>query len=55
MAWEIGFAIPIAMLLIDDFLSALQYYRVSLGAWDILVSLIIFLNIGIGTIGPKGN
>lgn len=53
MAWAIGFAIPLCTLLIDGFLSALQYYRVSLNVWDILVSLVIFLFIGVGTIASR--
>lgn len=48
MVWAIAFAIPITMLVINDFLSALQYYRVSLNAWDIVFSLVIFLAIGLG-------
>jgi putative ABC transport system permease protein len=53
MAWSIGFAIPVSTLLIDDFLSELQYYRISLNVWDILVSLVIFLSIGLGTIASQ--
>ncbi len=53
MAWAVAFAMPVTMLLINDFLSALQYYRVSLNAWDIVISLAIFLSIGIGTIASQ--
>jgi putative ABC transport system permease protein len=53
MGWGIGFAIPLSTLLIDDFLSALQYYRVSLNVWDILVSLVVFLCIGVVTIASQ--
>jgi putative ABC transport system permease protein len=53
MAWAIGFAIPISTFLIDDFLSELQYYRISLNVWDILASLVIFLSIGVGTIASQ--
>lgn len=53
MAWAAAFAIPASTLLIDDFLSELQYYRISLNVWDILVSLVVFLLIGFGTIASQ--
>ena len=53
MGWGIIVAIPICTLLIDDFLSALQYYRISLNVWYILISLFIFLVVGLGTISSQ--
>lgn len=50
MAWGIGFGIPISTLLIDDFLSLLQYYRVHLNLWDILSGLAVILFMGVVTI-----
>lgn len=49
MAWGLVFAIPAIALLVDDFLALLQYYRVSLNVWDILISLGIVVLIGVGT------
>lgn len=53
MMWAIGFAIPVSMLLFDDFLSEIQYYRVSLNAWDILAGVVVFFLIGIVTIASQ--
>jgi ABC-type antimicrobial peptide transport system permease subunit len=53
MAWAIGFAIPVSILLFDNLLSEIQYYRVSLNVWDILVGLVIFSLIGIVTIASQ--
>lgn len=53
MLWAIGFAIPVCVLLFDNFLSAIQYYRVSINSWDILASLIIFFLVGIITIASQ--
>jgi ABC-type antimicrobial peptide transport system permease subunit len=53
MVWAIGFAIPVSMLLFDDFLSEIQYYRVSLNAWDILAGVVVFFLIGIVTIASQ--
>jgi ABC-type antimicrobial peptide transport system permease subunit len=53
MVWAIGFAIPITTFFVNDFLSLLQYYRVSLNGWDILFSLAVFFLIGMGTIASQ--
>jgi ABC-type antimicrobial peptide transport system permease subunit len=53
MLWAIGFAIPVCVLLFDNFLSAMQYYRVSINEWDILASLVIFFLVGIATIASQ--
>ncbi len=53
MVWAIGFAIPVSVLLFDDLLSEIQYYRVSLNVWDILIGLVVFSFIGIVTIASQ--
>jgi ABC-type antimicrobial peptide transport system permease subunit len=53
MVWAIGFAIPVCTHLFDNFLSEIQYYRVSLNVWDILVGLVVFSLIGIVTIASQ--
>ena len=50
MLWATGIAIPVSVLLFDSFLSAVQYYRVSLNVWDILAGIAFFFTVGIGTI-----
>jgi putative ABC transport system permease protein len=49
MLWAAGIAIPISVLLFDSFLSAVQYYRVSLNAWDILAGTTFLFTVGIAT------
>lgn len=53
MLWATGFAVPASLLLFDNFLSALQYYRVSLNASDIISSFVVFFSIGIATIASQ--
>lgn len=54
MLWAIGFAIPVCIMLVDDvLLSGLQHYRVSLNMWDITISFVVFLTIGIATIASQ--
>jgi ABC-type antimicrobial peptide transport system permease subunit len=53
MVWAIGLAIPVSILLFNDLLSGLQYYRVSLNVWDILLGLVVFSLIGIATIASQ--
>jgi ABC-type antimicrobial peptide transport system permease subunit len=53
MLWATGFAIPVCLHLFDDFLSTMQYYRISINVWDILVGLIIFFLIGMVTIASQ--
>jgi ABC-type antimicrobial peptide transport system permease subunit len=50
MLWAIAFAIPLNTLFVDEFLSALQYYRITLGVWDVALSLLLFGLIGVTTI-----
>jgi putative ABC transport system permease protein len=53
MVWAVGFAIPVSVLLFDDLLSEIQYYRVSLNVWDILIGLVVFSFIGVVTIASQ--
>jgi ABC-type antimicrobial peptide transport system permease subunit len=53
MVWAIGLAIPITTFLVNDFLSLLTYYRVSLNVWDILFSIVVVFLIGMGTIASQ--
>jgi putative ABC transport system permease protein len=53
MVWAIGCAIPVCVLLFDNFLSSIQYYRVSISAWDILSGIIIFFVVGVVTIASQ--
>lgn len=53
MVWAIIIAIPVCILLFDNFLSELQYYRVSLNVWDVLIGLVVFSLIGIATIASQ--
>jgi ABC-type antimicrobial peptide transport system permease subunit len=50
MVWAVGFAIPVSFLSFDNLLSEIQYYRVSLNGWDILIALVAFSLIGLVTI-----
>lgn len=47
------FAIPVCFYLFDDILSSMQYYRVSMNAWDILTGIIIFFGVGTITIASQ--
>lgn len=53
MVWAVGFAIPVSFLSFDNLLSEIQYYRVSLNGWDILIGLVAFSLIGLGTIASQ--
>lgn len=53
IVWAIIIAIPVCILLFDNFLSELQYYRVSLNVWDVLIGLVVFSLIGIATIASQ--
>lgn len=50
MAWAILFAIPVAIFLFHALLTRIQYYSVQLNGWDILLSAVILLVLGIATI-----
>ena len=53
MLWATAFAIPLCFQLFDDILSTMQYYRVSLNVWDILVGIAIFFLVGMVTIASQ--
>ena len=53
MLWATALAIPVCFNLFDDILSTMQYYRVSINVWDILVGLIIFFLVGMVTIASQ--
>ncbi|MBT1705158.1 ABC transporter permease [Chryseosolibacter indicus] len=53
MFYAIALGIPISSWLFDDFLSAIQYYRVSIGIWDIVISVVIFFVVGVLAIASQ--
>lgn len=50
MVWAILFAVPITAFLFQFVLSKIQYYSVSLTLWDILLSAVVLLGLGLATI-----
>lgn len=50
MMWAILFAVPITAYLFHLILPKIQYYSVSLTVWDVLLSAIVLLGLGIATI-----
>jgi putative ABC transport system permease protein len=50
MAWSGALGIMLSTLVIDNFLSMLQYYHINLGIGDLALSLAVFIFIGISTI-----
>lgn len=53
MLWATIFAIPVATLIADKFLAAMQHYHVTLTIWDILFSLAVLLTLGLITIASQ--
>jgi putative ABC transport system permease protein len=53
MLWAIVFSVPLSMLVFDKFLTQIQYYSVRLSVWDILLSSILLLALGIATIASQ--
>ena len=53
MLWATVFAIPLAILIADSFLAAMQHYHVTLSFWDILLSLAILMTLGVITISSQ--
>jgi ABC-type antimicrobial peptide transport system permease subunit len=43
----------VSFLSFDNLLSEIQYYRVSLNGWDILIGLVVFSLIGLVTIASQ--
>lgn len=50
MMWAILFSVPITAFLFHITLPKIQYYSVSLTAWDVLLSAVILLGLGLATI-----
>lgn len=53
MAIAIVIAIPITAFLLDIMLTQLQYYRVDLSVWDVLISTMVLLSLGVITIASQ--
>lgn len=53
MIWAALFAIPLTVWLADYILPKLQEYHVTLNFWDVLLSLIILLAMGLATIASQ--
>jgi putative ABC transport system permease protein len=53
MMWAALFAIPLTVWLADIILPGLQEYHVTLNFWDVLLSLVILLVMGLGTIASQ--
>ena len=50
MGIAIVLAIPITAFLLDTLLPHIQHYHVSLTVWDVLVSVLVLMLLGMGTI-----
>jgi putative ABC transport system permease protein len=53
MTWAILFAVPITTTLFYFLLPEIQYYSVSLTPWDVLLSAVILLGLGLATIASQ--
>ncbi len=53
MLWAILFSVPITAYLFHLVLPKIQYYSVSLTSWDILLSAVVLLCLGIATIASQ--
>lgn len=53
MLWAALFAIPLTVWLADIILPSLQQYHVTLNFWDVLLSLVILLTMGLATIASQ--
>jgi len=49
MLWAAAFAIPVTWFLFDKYLSTMQYYRITINVWDVLISLFALLLLGLAT------
>lgn len=47
------FAIPVCLQFFDDLLAGMQYYRVSMNVWDLLMGLAIFFIVGFVTVASQ--
>jgi putative ABC transport system permease protein len=50
MVWAILFAVPVTAFLFHLALPKIQYYSVSLTLWDVLLSAVVLLGLGLATI-----
>lgn len=50
MGWAMFLAIPVTVFVIGKLLAVIQYYRVSVSAYDIIFSALILMTLGISTI-----
>jgi putative ABC transport system permease protein len=50
MLWAIVIAVPLTAFLLDTMLAQIQYYSASLSAWDVVISAIILVSLGMITI-----
>lgn len=53
MMWAALFAIPVSVLVADFTLPNMQHYHITLNFWDILLSLVILLALGLATIASQ--
>lgn len=53
MGWAFMIGVPLAVLIIDRMLAAMQYYRVRLTVWDILFGMLILMLLGLFTISTQ--
>jgi ABC-type antimicrobial peptide transport system permease subunit len=53
MGWAILLAVPVTGYLISAILSHTQHYRITLNAWDIILSAFILLFFGVATISTQ--
>jgi putative ABC transport system permease protein len=53
MIWAFVIAIPLAVLISDRVLISMQYYSVRLNVWDILISILLLMFLGLVTIASQ--
>lgn len=53
MAWAMAVSIPVTAFILSMLLPELQYYSVSLSVWDVLLSAVILVTLGVATISSQ--
>jgi len=53
MGWSFLFAIPLAVLISNRVLISLQYYSVRLNIWDVVISVVLLVSLGLFTIASQ--
>jgi putative ABC transport system permease protein len=53
MVWAILIAVPVTALFVHWTLPQIQYYSVTLNVWDVLLSTVMLLAIGLATIASQ--